>query len=383
MPNGSFTGQDACAYRESDLLRLAKRFANAKRPYLLVNPLQGKHLRVSPSRAMAMFHALGEKVKSAYPKTRLVIGFAETATAVGMGVAEVIADDCIYIHTTREELPGESEWIEFHEEHSHAVEQKILALGLREWISNTESIVFVDDEISTGKTLRNFVEQLKQHYPEIHEKTLVAASIINRVSKENEAVMAKHGLAEISLLKLDHVDDWEQMEQYPICEAGEAHPAVDGFCEMVDSSIKLKDPRRGVAVGDYLQNCVEFAGKIAEDFLPEAGKWNVLVLGTEECMYPAIRLGMLLEQYPNVNVHTHSTTRSPIGVCGEGDYPIWNGYRLKSLYDEGRNTYLYNVSKYDIVLIVTDSTSYTTESAISVVNALWVNGNDRIILICG
>lgn len=383
MSNGNFMGEDACEYRESDLLRLAKRFGNTKRPYLLVNPLQGKHMPVSPTIAFQMFHALGEKVKSAYPGARLVIGFAETATAVGMGVAEVIADDCIYIHTTREDLPGESEWIRFREEHSHAVEQKILAVGLREWISNTESIVFVDDEISTGKTLRNFVERLKQHYPEIQEKKLIAASLINRVSKEDQAVMAECGLAEISLLKLDHVDYSEQVEQYAICEAGEAQPAVDGFCEMAYSNIKLGNPRRGVAVGDYVQNCVEFAKKIAEDFLPGDAKQNVLVLGTEECMYPALRLGMFLEQNANVNVHMHSTTRSPIGVCNEGDYPIRNGYQMKSLYDENRDTYLYNVSKYDTVLIVTDSVSCATLSAVSITNALWQSGNERIILICG
>lgn len=371
-------------YNESDVLRLAKRFHNTKRTYLLVNPLQGKHLMVKPSHAMDMFHALGKKACGLYPETRLVIGFAETATAAGMAVAEEISDGCIYIHTTREDIDGEHEWIEFHEEHSHAVEQKVLASGLREWISNTRSIVFVDDEISTGKTLINFVEQLKNIYPEINDKTLIAASLINRVSKENEIIMAGHGLEEISLVKIGDADYAKEVEKYAIREADEPRIIEDKLsCEIFDSNILLENPRLGAAAGSYKRNCEEFAKRIATDALPKGISGDVLVLGTEECMYPAICLGMFLERNLNVNVYTHSTTRSPIGICGDKDYPIRNGYKLKSLYDENRNTYLYNLRKYDYALIVTDSRQCPRASVESVIMALKQSGNEKILLIKG
>lgn len=35
-------------YQEKDILRIAKRINNSRRPYLLVNPLQAKHIPVSP-----------------------------------------------------------------------------------------------------------------------------------------------------------------------------------------------------------------------------------------------------------------------------------------------------------------------------------------------
>ena len=38
-------------YVESDLVRIAKRENNTKRNYLVVNPLQGKHIPVQPSKA--------------------------------------------------------------------------------------------------------------------------------------------------------------------------------------------------------------------------------------------------------------------------------------------------------------------------------------------
>ena len=63
-------------YTKENTLRLAKRFQNSKRPYLLVNPLQAKHIPVSPSAALTMMGALGELLAKQYPNTRLVLGFA-------------------------------------------------------------------------------------------------------------------------------------------------------------------------------------------------------------------------------------------------------------------------------------------------------------------
>ena len=146
-------------YTEHELLRLAKCFHDTDKTYLLVDPLQGKHLPVKPSDAMDMLRSLGQLVSEKYPETRLVIGFAETATAVGMAVAEEMPDDCIYIHTTRDNILQESEWIEFQEEKSHVTDQRLLASHLEKWFANTDTIVFVDDEISTDETIINYIEQ--------------------------------------------------------------------------------------------------------------------------------------------------------------------------------------------------------------------------------
>ena len=164
-------------YTEKDLLKLAKRINNPKRNYLLVDPLQAKHMPVSPSAALNMMKALGRKVAELYPETRLVIGFAETATAVGAVTAGCISDDCVYIHTTREEMSEVGGWIEFLEEHSHAAEQKLASEKLKELFASTETIVLVDDELSTGKTTVNIVENLMEVYPELEDKKIVAASM--------------------------------------------------------------------------------------------------------------------------------------------------------------------------------------------------------------
>lgn len=371
-------------YTESDLLRLAKRFHNTKRTYLLVDPLQGKHLSVSPSEPIELFHYLGREIRSRYDGVRLVIGFAETATAVGMAVAEEMSEDCVYIHTTREDIPDVSSWIEFAEEHSHAVDQKLDAANIEGWINATDSIVFVDDEISTGKTLINFIKQLKAIYPGLDEKKLIIASIINRLSDENKKRLAQYGIECVSVLELEESDYEGAVKKYSITEAQEPEGAEGEYSfSEIRSGVKLKDPRRGLGVKDYIKNCTDFSDSILKQInLGESDK-KILVMGTEECMYPAIMLGKRLEALNGVSVYTHSTTRSPIGICDDTDYPVKNGFKLHSVYDSGRATYIYNLIKYDRVFIVTDSKDVPKESIGSLTNALRICGNNNILLIRG
>ena len=165
-------------YTEADVLLLAKRWQNSKRSYLLVNPLQAKHCPSDPGQALAMMRSLGRQVAEHYPQARLVIGFAETATAIGATLASCLGPDCWYIQTTRENVLGGQNWVDFQEEHSHAVEQKLCGDRLAEAIEHSPQLVFVDDEFSTGQTLLNMVNQLRLQYPAAENREIVAASII-------------------------------------------------------------------------------------------------------------------------------------------------------------------------------------------------------------
>ena len=75
-------------YENSELMQVAKRENNTKRIYLLVNPLQGKHIPAIPSQVMELFEQLSQCLQRDCKGERLtVIGFAETATAIGAGAA--------------------------------------------------------------------------------------------------------------------------------------------------------------------------------------------------------------------------------------------------------------------------------------------------------
>ena len=78
---------------------------NPRRLYLFVSKLLGKHWPVRPSLMQAAQQKLAEKIAH-LPGPLVLIGLAETATALGRGVAEEAAEqtgrnDLLYLQTTR------------------------------------------------------------------------------------------------------------------------------------------------------------------------------------------------------------------------------------------------------------------------------------------
>lgn len=364
-------------YSQRDLLRVAKRVRNTKRSYLLVNPLQAKHIPVSPTESLKMMGSFGSRLAQKYPETRLVIGFAETATAIGAAIASQFSG-CVYLQTTREDVSDVAEWILFSEEHSHAVEQKLCGDGLLDWIPNTKCVIFVDDEISTGQTLLNMILQLRERYPQLGDKQLVAASLLNRLSPEHERRLLDAGVHCEWLLRLS---DIETVEDLPVQEAAPVQAAAHTFSLQKLDAPSLPDPRRGVSIQTY-QTCCE---QIARAFWNAAdfdAIYRVIVLGTEECMYPALVLGQLLERQ-GLSVRCHATTRSPIGLCSAPDYPIASGHKLHSFYDSSRDTYLYNLAPCDALLVVSDTPSKDF-TALNELSAAWeLYGYHKLFFIQG
>ena len=359
------------AYAVNDVLRVAKRFNNARRNYLLVNPLQGKHLPTKPTDALDMMNALGSTVAEKFSAARLVIGFAETATAIGAVVAKNLSDECFYLQTTRENFSGR--FVEFLEEHSHAPEQKLFAENFSEGLNRSAEVVFVDDELSTGKTLLNIVRRLKKFFPALAEKKICAASIINRLSAENVAALAEENISCAYLVKLEEIFD---AEKFSVVEAAEVFPS-EKFFQPLEINFPL-DARRGAVIGEYFAQCERLGNFVAETLAREKISGEVLVLGTEEFMLPALLVGRRLEE--NFSVVTHSTTRSPIGICTEKNYPIRSGFKLRSFYDAARTTYIYNLKKYSAAVIVSDAENFYSGLS-DLVAALKVHGVEKIFCV--
>lgn len=342
------------SYTKETTLRVAKRYRNAKRAYLLVNPLQAKHMPVSPTEALTMMRTLGEGLRQEFPGARLVLGFAETATALGAAVASRLGPDCAFLTTTREagEGPG---WVRFLEEHSHAAEQKLWGGDLDALLQKTDTVLFVDDEISTGKTLRNMVAQLTRRWPALGEKTLVAASLLNRVTPEQEEALVDAGITCRCLVRLPQEDHTAQVADWTVTEAPPAVLQNLSFRQETLPGEGLLDPRKTLRIGAYDSSCQAVAEAMLSRALgPVDTLGKTLVLGTEECMYPALILGEKLERL-GAEVYCHATTRSPIGLCDAPGYPIRSGWKLPSFYEEERTTYVYNLKEYDTVIVVSDT----------------------------
>ena len=345
-------------YREQDLMRLAKRVNNAKRAYLIVNPLQGKHVPVSPTASLAMMGALGDLLARAHPRADLVIGFAETATAVGAAVAARLPGPAAYLHTTREAFALSGPRIDFLEEHSHAANQSLCAARLGDYLAQAREIALVDDEFSTGKTLINMVRQLRRAYPMAADKPVTAVSIISRLTPERKGELAAAGIDSLSLLSLPDRDESARVAPWQVETAGWPQHAADASPSLrFLPAPALPDPRRGTEdAAGYLAACREAARGLLGDLSLPANCGRAVVLGTEECMLPGLCLGQVMEENGVASqVRFHATTRSPIGVRSAAGYPIQNGFRLHSFYEDSRETYLYNIAPCDALLIWTDS----------------------------
>ncbi len=345
-------------YEEKEILRLAKRVNNSKRKYLLVNPLQAKHMPVSPSIALQMMVSLGQLVAAKYSEARLVIGFAETATAIGAVVAKTISDECSYIHTTRENVTKAHGYVHFLEEHSHATQQLLVSDDLEELFGETDTVVFVDDEFSTGKTLINMIHQLEAAFPVLSQKRIVAASIINRLSDEHIKRFEDEGIQHVCLLKLPFIDYTSLVDTISVSQADRfARKRKDSEVLATAMHVVVPDPRVGVNISDYFDKCTLLASVVEKQC--DLSFKDVLIIGTEECMLPALLIGNTIEKNKTAkSVSCHATTRSPIGVADASNYPVTNGFQIPSFYDFKRETYIYNLRHYDVVVIVSDTESH-------------------------
>ncbi|MDE7310511.1 MAG: phosphoribosyltransferase family protein [Eubacterium sp.] len=363
-------------YEASGLVRVAKREQNKKRNYLIINRLQGKHIPVSPAQALAMFEALAEKLKGDITAEQtLLIGFAETATAIGAAAA--IKLGTYYMQTTREDVPG-AQYLVFSEEHSHAAMQRLVTNGLEAILQKIRQIVFIEDEVTTGNTILNMISVLEKAYP--CRVSYAVASILNGMDNEARKRYEERGIRLYDLVKTDNAAYPKQAEQYTqegsyILSGSLPHKNIHPLEYTVSGFL---DARRLLDARAYEKACLHL-WKDVQKQLPEPLTGSVLVLGTEEFMYPALYCASLIEQ-AGADVRFHATTRSPIAVFQEAQYPLHIRYELPSLYEKGRRTFIYEIGAYSHVLIFTDARQKEREGIDALVQAAAVY-NEKISVV--
>ncbi|WP_328339728.1 phosphoribosyltransferase family protein [Micromonospora sp. NBC_00421] len=113
-----------------------------------------------------------------------VLGYAETATALGHAVSDAWGAD--YLHSTRRSPPAARRFAEFEEEHSHATRHLLLPDD-EELLSRGGPLVLVDDELSTGQTVLNTVAALHRRTP---RSRYVIATLVDLREPADRARMA-------------------------------------------------------------------------------------------------------------------------------------------------------------------------------------------------
>lgn len=335
-------------------VKLAKRENNNKRGFLIVNPYLGKHVAMNPSDILNMFDDVAALIPSGMiPNKTLVICFAETATALGTHYA--IKNNTYFIQTTREKIPSGTNRLYFSEEHSHATEQYIVKDCIDRIINKIDRIIFIDDEITTGNTVLNAINAISKAYGRKLKYEVV--SVLNSMNDEQmQAYLNKN----IGIYFLNHIDnsDYENVAKSfnsdGIYHIMSSHPYDDTVC-LYETTHVIGDNRL-VRYGEkYSRDCELVMNELENQFRNAIYGNNILVLGTEEFMYPGLIFAERLQNTFGKNVKFHATTRSPISVSFDAEYPLHERYEIKSMYNKNRITYVYDLDKYDSVFIVTES----------------------------
>lgn len=307
---------------------------NPKRAFLFTSKLTGKHIPSAPSVLLKAYADLA--TAAALRHTNMyVIGMAETAIGLAHGVFEALLEQGHrggFLHSTRYNLSTEK-LFGFEEEHCHASEHLLFAPADTAPLSNAESLVIVDDEISTGKTLVNVLREYLGKYNGVREIVLASlTSFISEVRKQE--IVEMFPSVEIRFASLFEGD-------FTFTPAPgwvpEAMPAVTGNGSCKDELFASNFGRRGIS---------ERMDVRAGFDIPTSGR--VLVLGTGEFLYPALCLAKQIEA-AGAQCVFQSTTRSPVST---GD-SIEHAYAFKDNYGDDIDNFVYNVgsAQYDHILV--------------------------------
>lgn len=348
-----------------EVVKMAKRHNNPKRDFLFVNTLLGKHIAVSGVEAIKMHQSLGNEVYQLFlrkgwtDKKVLLVGFAETATALAQSLMyyalrqkeKFPLNIVAYVQTTREKI-AENDFINisFEEEHSHATTQKLYFDPTLDY----DVVLFVEDEITTGNTILNFIAQFEKYQA---GKQYAVASILNWQNDSDEQKFVEKGV-ETAYLVRGKIK--EELPQFSISEGY----TLDLFDKDAQYELELSatnNPRLPMTMSEFekYEYFGNIEGKILKKILAtKPSEAKVLVIGTEENMFlPTVLASML-------NADVKATTRSPIEPSPTAGYPISSRTVLNSAYEGGRTTYLYNMEFEDLkkyhlfVLFVEEENSF-------------------------
>lgn len=322
------------------LLGFAAR-ANAKRGFLFLSKVLGKHWPVRPARMLDVHARLAAGVPQAAGPV-LFIAMAETAVGLGQGVFEAWlranpGREALFLHTTRYRV-GSGAIIEFEEAHSHAPRQFLhMPAGAREQalLLAATTIVLVDDEASTGNTFVNLAQACLRLNPSIARVHL--AVITNFMGQAATAGLAARFGLPTTMGALVEGEYRFEAADVPV----DAAPA-QRFDAQAERGASTAFGRLGLARA--LRAPDALAHRLANEIAPNE---KVLVLGTGEFMHASTLLGAALEGR-GLDVVVQSTTRSPILTWGAVSHAL----TFPDNYGEGIANFLYNVApgQYDHVL---------------------------------
>lgn len=315
--------------------------ANPKRGFLVVSKILGRHIPARPSDLRQAMDDLAGEISTRLPGPVLVVGMAETATALGQGVHASYVEhtgrnDVYYVQSTRQ-VDGRDPLLAFEEAHSHATSHLILqprSDEMREVYRKARTLVIVDDECSTGNTFIESATALLGVMPSVER---IETAVLTDWSGGDYLERMPRPANRHFLLagKLTWTPDPDAVARAALSAGSNGHGKAPP--SGTPARYGIRSPQEGVPP--------------VKDLLHGISGRRVLVLGECEFTYPALLLGERLEQAGN-DVRVQAITRSPVMEGGA----IGDTARFDDPYESGAPCFLYNAltPSYDDVVIVSE-----------------------------
>jgi hypoxanthine-guanine phosphoribosyltransferase len=336
----------------NDLLTFGAR-QNPKRRYLFISKVLGKYVPCRPKAMRRSYQQLAATVlKEGVQGNARVLGVAETATGLGAGVAQEVQRQAniplLYSHTSRYELENPIDF-SISETHSHAPSHLIYELEAELQSIDIETLIIVDDEISTGRTLEQLTHHLCDRNP--HIKKVIWVCLVNWLSVGRQAQLRAE-YPQLTLAFCSLLSGHFQFKANESVELGLPEKTATGLCSIDQScdSGKAQRSRIGYQVSDVSQSYQFVDPKQQALTLENLDRDQAyMVIGTGEFTFQPFLFAEQMEQH-GFDVLMQSTGRSPI-LEGEGIE------RKESFFDESHQgmLYLYNrcLSRHPIMLYET------------------------------
>lgn len=312
--------------------------ANPKRGFLIVSKILGRHIPATPADLREALDALAGGIAPDLPGPVLIIGMAETATAMGQGIhAAYVRDtgrtDVLYAQTTRQ-TDGREALLTFEESHSHASSHLVLtprSSDIADIYATARTLIIVDDECSTGKTFAALSASVLPHLPSIERIETVVLT-----DWSGGAYIETMPLPTVRHALLKGLLTWTAVPHSPLIAPLAAAANTHGRVPVNGTPARygILVPAEGVA---------------DQSGLPLVRGERILVLGEGEFTYQALVAGETLTAMGN-DVRVQGITRSPVLEGGA----IGDTCRFPDPYRSGADCFLYNAlgAAYDRIVII-------------------------------
>ena len=325
--------------------------ANAKRGFLFVSKVLGKHIPAKPSSMTEIHSKLAAKILEVLGGVDaapvLCIALAETATGLGQSVYEHLLEQdvtlrgqSLFVHSSRYRV-STHDILWFEESHSHASDHLIHIpnAGLeRSIFSSAKTLILIDDEMSTGSTFLNLARAYCAQNPVLERIVLV--TLTDWAGARRRELLAQMPLQTHLVSVLEGQYQWTANPDFVLLPTRAAH----GNGEAKDGLLERNFARLGVMEVPRVdfERLWQEVGVLGD--APSPGK--ILVLGTGEFTYLPFKFAQWLEER-GFEVYFQSTTRSPIVLGGA----VKTKLEFLDHYGDDIPNYVYNLEPHDYDLI--------------------------------